>query len=217
MGTDHALAEAVAAQRAGFTRYLTYEEIREQNAALQDAHPDLVRIETVGYSADASTTYPNGRPIETVVIAQPGKERDRPYAYWQLEHTNELTGTLAAVLAARTLCDNPGILDELGCNVVFCNTSHPDGIDLQRWVDKGNGQFDPLLYALWSYRAMPDEQIAWGYPFTRTDQPASAAPEITPEIQASIGIMQRFKPEFFYALHGLPLSWMHTYQGPTQY
>lgn len=152
----------------------------------------------MGYGSDRSAKYPDGRPIEALIIADPEYEASRPYALIQSEHDNELTATLAQKLMARVACENPDLLDDMGYNLIFLNTACADGLALQRWVEEGGGQFDPVAFALWGYRPTGAEQLAWGYPFkyktVQFDNPPG-------EVRASMDIMERYKPDCLLALH----------------
>lgn len=155
----------MAAEQPAFEQYQSYEQLRAYNFELQETYPHLARVELAGYSSDRTAKYPDGRPLEALIVADPEYEAARPYALIQVEHDNELPPMSAQQLMACVFCKNPDLLDSIGYNLIFFNTACADGLALQRWVEEGEGQFDPVTYALWGYRPTAAEQIAWGYPF----------------------------------------------------
>jgi hypothetical protein len=205
------VAELIDEEKQRYTRFLSYEDLRSNNWKLQEDNYDLVRIETVGHGADwiPHPDYPDSpirvmarRPIEAMIISSPEKEDERPYVLIQMEHENELIATLAIQLMGEVLCKRPELLDELGYNVILLNTTHPDGIALQKWTEAK--EFTPLNYALGFFRSAPSEQVAWGYPLGYKGAVIFDTPP--PEAKASMRIMEKYRPRVLYSVHGIGVS-----------
>lgn len=179
-----------------FTRYQTYEELRAHWWRLSREYPEIAHLEQWGRGADRDEQYPNGRPIEALILSNPKEAAKRPFALLQMEHENELPTTLAIQLIADIVCQNPEILDELGYNLILLNTTHPDGIALQEWIHAG--EFTPLSYPLGFYRSAADEQVAWGYPFRHKK---ASRWRVSPENRASMGLIEYHAPTYLHSFH----------------
>jgi hypothetical protein len=195
------LAKLVEQEQKRFTRYQTYEELRKHSWWRAANYPQYARVEPVGFGSDRTSEYPNGRPIEALILSTPKKESRRNYALMQVEHENELPATLALQLTADVLCQYPEVLDELGYNVILLNISHPDGIALQEWVNEA--EFTPLSYPLGYYRSAPSEQVAWGYPFAYKDAVSWA---MSAEVRASATLIEQRGPTFLHAAHAAAID-----------
>lgn len=191
-----------------YLTYQTYEQLRETNRRIAEEYPEFARIETVGHGADRTPEYPDGRPIEILIVSDPKAEANRPYAYKKLGHENELPATMDQVVSAETLCENPDRLEELGHNFIFSTMEHPDGIALQEWVEEGEGTFDPATYALGFYRSSVEEQVAWGYPFRYRNANFTRT---TPEVKASMYVMKKYKPTVMHEVHASGIDDAHYY------
>ena len=70
----------MAAEQPAFGQYQSYEQLRAFNFEMQETYPRLARVELAGYSSDHTEKYPDGRPLEVLIVADPEYEAVRPYA-----------------------------------------------------------------------------------------------------------------------------------------
>lgn len=178
-----------------YREFLTLEELRASTRALVEEFPRLVRLETVGASAE-------GRPIELLTI---GHGRGRALLVG-VPHPNEPIGTLTLEFLCRLLCEDDALRDALDVTLHLVKVADPDGLVLNEgWL---KGRFTPLRYALNFYRPPHREQVEWSFPVNyktlRFTTPA-------PETAALMRVMERVRPRFFYSLHNAGFCGVYFY------
>ena len=87
-----------------FDRYLRHGELTDALRALADAHPDLVRLQSIGGSFE-------GREILLAVVTrfETGADRDKPALWvdWNI-HATEVAGSMACLYFLKYLVDGYG-------------------------------------------------------------------------------------------------------------
>jgi hypothetical protein len=175
--------------------FLTFEELRASSRALAAEFPALVRLETVGRSAE-------GRPIELLTI---GNGR-RPVLLLGVPHPNEPIGTLTLEFLCRLFCEDDALRTRLDVTVHAIKVADPDGLVLNEGWFKG--AFSPLRYALEYYRPPHREQVEWSFP---VDYKTLRFTTPTPETAAVMQVMERVRPAFFYSLHNAGFCGVYFY------
>lgn len=178
-----------------WAEFFTLAELRERADALARDFPGLVRREVVGRSAE-------GRPIELTTI---GHGRRRALLVG-VPHPNEPIGTLTIDFLCRLLCEDDDLRHRLDVTLHVVGVADPDGLVLNEgWL---KGTFSPLRYALEYYRPPHREQVEWSFP---VDYKTLRFTVPTPETAALMRVMERVRPEFFYALHNAGFCGVYFY------
>ena len=157
--------------------------------------PGLARLETVGASSE-------GRPIELLTI---GHGRRRALLVG-VPHPNEPIGTLTLDFLCRQFCEDDALRHQLDVTLHVVMVADPDGLVLNEgWL---KGAFSPLRYVLGFYRPPHREQVEWSFP---VDYKTLQFPRPTPETAALMRVMERVRPDVFYALHNAGFCGVYFY------
>lgn len=175
--------------------FFTLDELRARARALAGEFPGVVRLETVGASAE-------GRPIELLTV---GHGR-RPVLLVGVPHPNEPIGTLTIDFLCRLLAEDDELRRRLDVTLYAIPVADPDGLVLNEGWFKG--AFSPLRYALSFYRPPHREQVEWSFPVQyKTLRFTTPAPETATVMR----VMERVRPELFYSLHNAGFCGVYFY------
>ena len=123
-----------------------------------------------------------------------------------MPHPNEPIGTLTLDFLCRLLCENDALRHELDVTLHVVMVADPDGLVLNEGWFKGT--FSPLRYVLEFYRPPHREQVEWSFP---VDYKTLRFPKPTPETAALMRVMERVRPDVFYALHNAGFCGVYFY------
>jgi hypothetical protein len=178
-----------------YREFLTPAELAASSRALAARFPRLVRLETVGTSAE-------GRPIELLTIGD-GRV---PALLVGVPHPNEPIGTLTIEFLTNLLCEDDALRARLDTTLHVVKVADPDGLALNEgWL---KGTFSPLRYALNYYRPPHREQVEWSFP---VDYKTLRFTSPAPETAALMRVMERVRPRVYYSLHNAGFCGVYFY------
>jgi len=180
-----------------YDAFLTVDELNASSRRLADAHPDLVRLETVGRSTD-------GDPIPMLRIGSGEKQ----LLFFACPHPNEPIGAMMLEALSGLLVENDELRGETYTwNLIKC--IDPDGTRLNEGWFKG--PFTVTHYASNFYRPGATQQAEWTFPVTYKNY-SFLRP--IPETQALMTAITAVRPSFIYSLHNAGMGGGYFYLTP---
>ena len=165
--------------------FMTVEEMEASTDALVAAHPDAVKVETVGHSQE-------GRPIRCLTIGSGPKQA----LIFGCPHPNEPIGAMMLETLTKLLAEDAELRAELPYTFSIIKCVDPDGLTRnQGWL---KGPFTLYNYARDFYRPASAQQVEWSFPL---DYKTLHFHEPLPETQALMKIIETRKPEYLFSLH----------------
>ena len=159
--------------------FMTVEEMEASTDALVAAHPDAVKVETVGHSQE-------GRPIRCLTIGSGPKQA----LIFGCPHPNEPIGAMMLETLTKLLAEDAELRAELPYTFSIIKCVDPDGLTRnQGWL---KGPFTLYNYARDFYRPASAQQVEWSFPL---DYKTLHFHEPLPETQALMKIIETRKPE----------------------
>ena len=180
-----------------YDAFLTVDELNASSRRLADAHPDLVRLETVGCSSD-------GDPIPMLRIGSGEKQ----LLFFACPHPNEPIGAMMLEALAGLLVEDTELRGgTYTWNLIKC--IDPDGTRLNEGWFKG--PFTVTHYASNFYRPGATQQAEWTFPVTYKNYSFFRP---IPETQALMTAITAVRPSFIYSLHNAGMGGGYFYLTP---
>lgn len=184
--------------------FFTVDELDESSRRLQAAYPELVRLETAGYSRE-------GRSILHLTIGSGSKTA----LMFGCPHPNEPIGAMTLDFLSWELAEHAALREELDYTFHIIKCIDPDAVTLnQGWF---KGPFTVSNYLRHYYRPAFHEQVAWTFP---VDYKRIHFDAPIPETKILMDLIDRLKPDFLYSLHNLGFGgayWYLTHDLPELY
>jgi hypothetical protein len=185
----------IAASIPEYREFLTVDEQFAAYKQLAADFPDLVTIQTVGYSRQ-------GVPIELVSV---GNSKENALAIAGA-HANETFGSITIAFLSRYLCQHPELRDELGYRWHFMTCLDIDGMRLnEQWF---KGEFTPLTYYANFFRPLMPEQPEMLFPIEYKSLKFNRP---MPETLALKTALDLLRPKILLSLHNAELGGIYYY------
>ncbi len=180
-----------------YDAFLTVDELNASSKRLAEAHPEIVRLTTIGRST-------LGEPIPMLRIGSGPKQ----LLFFACPHPNEPIGAMMLEALAGLLVDNAALRGETYTwNLIKC--IDPDGTRLNEGWFKG--PFTVTHYASNFYRPGATQQAEWTFPITHKNYDFLHPIQ---ETQALMTAITALRPVFIYSLHNAGMGGGYFYLTP---
>lgn len=185
----------IQARVPDYQTFMTVDELNQSSYDLAAAYPEVVKVETAGYSRE-------GRPILHLTIGRGSKNA----LMFGCPHPNEPIGAMTLEFLTRLLAEDEALRTELDYTFHVIKCIDPDAITLnQGWF---KGPFEVYNYLRHYYRPAFHEQVAWTFP---VDYEGIHFDKPIPETQILMKLIDELHPEFMYSLHNLGFGGAYWY------